>query len=216
MPTRNRACQSLRNWKLIALIAAALSLSACDDKGFEDEVGGVPVYCRTMHPAGTDVDYACVDCEVNNPEAATDDFVRTHATIQVFTSAETQGASISSSTLFFLPEPAGSRPGAFITLPENTGGTLASVAIRIRTYQSGILMQEERGQMGATIGVLEGTLQREDLPGDDPTLPRTFVYFTASQPFDVMDVHVSAPGLHSGGTTETKVYGLCSDGAVIR
>jgi hypothetical protein len=208
--------------KLILLLTTLL-LTACGPEAFTAEEEGITFRCDNTDDNFDGVTYAridldCVDCDVQNEHAVNDSYIRTAAAITIpITSPETQGAGIFIGHSFFRGfYDAGNEAGAFIRFPENTGGTLASYAVRIRTFDTSVAGQEivqEVAQTGADITLGEKDLARDEIPVSDPALPNTWVHFTTSKPFDAVEIHISATGLHDGPVT-TQVHALCRNSSV--
>lgn len=206
----------MRHLQTSGLLLAAALASACSE-GFTEAAGDSVIFCDTLFDDGPAVDLACVDCEVENAGHASDNDAHSFATVRMLTAAETQGAAVTAAVpfFFFSAEESGQQTGAFVRLPQNGGGTLASYAVRIRTFSGGVVRQTESAQFGADLNLLgESSLKVEEVPGDDASLPSHYLSFVPSYGFDQMEIHLSATGLHDGGHTESKIYGLCSNGGI--
>jgi hypothetical protein len=202
------------------IVSASILLAACGAETFSGHENGIDFRCNNTDGfdgyARARIDLDCVECDVQNERNVNDSSIRTAADVTVpLTSPEMQGAGIMIGHGFFSQQyEAGSEAGAFITYPDNTGGTLASFAVRIRTYNTidGVEVQQEAAQVGADVsgGALERELTRQDLPVSDPAFPHTFVHFTTKKSFDAVEIQLSATGLH-GGPVVTRVFALCTD-----
>lgn len=197
----------------MALVCAMLS--GCADDTQRGDVNGLPVYCNPLGGATAEIAETCIGCEVANVEAAVDGDFHNPATVTVFTSPDQGGAAIRSSTLFLFPAPAGSKPGAFIRLPRDPNGVVSWTTVRIRTYNSFALVGDESAQLGSELGLIQGELQRADLPANgDPSLPETYVFFEAKEAFDNVEIEFAAPGLRTDPAI-VEVFALCEDGGLL-
>lgn len=204
-----------RSMTRLAFLVSLCLLTACEQGGFEGAIDNVPYFCDTTGGSSDSFQIGCVNCEIDEPDGAADYDVKSFATIRVLTSTGVEGnAALTSFAGFLDPWPAGNNVGVFVTPPENTNGILAALSLRVTTY-AGVLQPQQQETAEIDLGTGEGDLIRKDLPATTgPDFPRSFYYFTTRLPFDQFEVSVTALGLHDGGATETKIYGLCSNGGV--
>lgn len=157
----------------------------------------------------------CLDCEVSEAAKVADDVARSFASLSINDAPTTQGGSIRVTAQSGVVFPAGRRAGAYLTIPEQPGGTelqlASSNAIAIRTYLAGALQEE-------TSALAEPRLQFQAISAD-PELPESYVYFTTSEMFDAVELFISnsQTTIGTGGVSRTpayKVYELCSDGGL--
>lgn len=205
----------MKRYLKCGVLCAAAVLAACGDDTQRGDVNGLPVYCNPLGGATARIADTCLGCGIENVGAAVDGDFRNPATVTVLASPDQGGATIRSSTIFFLPAPAGSRPGAFIRLPRDPSGIVSWTTVRIRTYHSFALVGDESAQLGSELGLIEGELKRADLPANgDPSLPETYVYFDAEQDFDNVEIEFAAPGLRTDPAV-VEVFALCEDGGLL-
>jgi len=218
---------------LLLAALAALLLTGCifnDDNAEEFVRGPVEPIVGPVQPSptiafcdsivgGSSVTTAftpgCLDCSVSEPARVADDEARTFASLSINDAPTTQGGSIRVSAQSGVAYPAGRKAGAYLTIPEQSGGTqlqlASSNAIAIRTYLAGALQEE-------TSALTEPRLQLQSISGD-PELPESYVYFTTSKLFDAVELFISnsQTTVGTGGVSRTpayKVYELCSDGGL--
>lgn len=198
---------------LYLVLTSTLLLGGCDDTQ-RGQVNGLPVYCNPLGGVESVIADTCIGCEIENVENAGDGNFRTAATVNVQASPDEGGAAIRSGTIFFLPAPPASKPGAFIKFPKDEGSLISWVTMRVRTYSSLLPIADESAQVGSQIGLIEGGLKRVDLPSNgDPTLPDAYVYFDAEQSFDTIEFEFAAPGLRTQSAT-VQVFAVCEDGGL--
>ncbi|TJY59492.1 hypothetical protein E4T66_14015 [Sinimarinibacterium sp. CAU 1509] len=207
-------CDSKR-WTRVFLLCAVIGLAACEDDTQRGKVSGLPVYCDPLGDASAQIAISCFGCKIDNVEAAADGDFHSAATVTVLASPDEGGATIRSSTVFFYGGGPGSKPGAFIRLPQDPSGIVSWTTVRIRTYSSFALVGDERAQIGSALGLIEGDLKRADMPpSDDSSLPQTYVYFEATQPFDNVEIEFAAPGLRTDPAV-VEVFALCENGGLL-
>ncbi|MFA5941891.1 MAG: hypothetical protein WC809_21280 [Sinimarinibacterium sp.] len=205
----------MKRYTKVWVLCVVLGLGACEDDTQRGDVNGLPVYCDPLGGATAEIAETCVGCGIENVEAAADGDFRSAATVTALTSPDEGGAAIHSSTLFIFGGHAGSKPGAFIRLPRDPSGIVSWTTVRIRTYDSFALVGSESAQLGSELGLIEGGLQRADLPANgDPSLPETYVFFEATQNFDAMEIEFAAPGLRTDPAV-VEVFALCEDGGLL-
>lgn len=220
---------------LSAVTATALLLTGCvfNDDNAQELMGGVAdpgtppppspsapkvAYCDSIvgnSKVTTSFSPGCGDCNVRDATNVADDVARSFASLSINSAPLTQGGAIrvtaQSGTVF----PAGSKTGAYLTIPEQSGGSQVqaggSNSLAIKTYLSGTL-QEETNATGSPRPELLAI-------SSDPELPESYVYFTTTKAFDAVELFISNSQYTVGsggaqGTPAYKVYELCSDGGI--
>lgn len=180
--------------------------------------GTKTAYCESIiggSTVSTTFSQGCLDCDIVDEAKVADDVARSFASLTINDAPPTQGGSIRVTAQSGVVFPAGQEAGAYITIPDQPGGTqvqlLSSNAIAIKTYLAGALQEE-------TSALAEPRVKLQAVSGD-PELPESYVSFTTSKVFDAVELFISNSQTTIGteGVSQTppyKVYELCSDGGV--
>ena len=183
-------------------------LVACGGGGIGGADGGgttrVIATCDAILGATVDA-VPCAGCTVDGAPNVADDDGYTYATVDVPQAAPEAGAMLRATAPEGVTFPAGSDAGVFLTDP--SGGAVANVSngnsVELRTYLDGVLQE--------TDAINNRT---QNLPGNDPDLPRMFVSFHTSREFDAVEAVIGNGDATVSGATAWKVHEICSHGWV--
>ena len=175
----------------ISLVVALVA--GCGGGGGSNSANTVSGSCTSISGGASTLTADCTGCTVQDRRFAADGSLSSFAQAVSAAGSATANVTIRATAQSGVVFPAGSAPGVFFT-PQRAPCT--NCAVTVTTYLSGAPQESRPGSNNSS------------LSGDGASV---YVGFTATLPFDALEVTETGPVTPMGGAEIFRVYELCSD-----